>query len=136
MGKTALDEIQAAIFGILKNDATLMGLVTGVYDDAPQNTVYPYIVIGESTEVRFDMFSHAGNDTTFTLHVWSQYPGYKECYQISNQVNKTLDKAALAPTGNSLISCDYEGSSAVRDPDGVTRHLISNYRIMVQETIV
>lgn len=133
MGKTALDEIQTAIYTTLKADGVLMGLVTGLYDNVPQNKNYPYIVIGESTEIRFEAFGHEGKNTTWTLHVWSRFPGFKECYEILNQINKTLDKAALTPSGHTLVSCDDEGAAAVRDPDGITRHLISNYRVVVQD---
>lgn len=133
-GKTALDEVQTAIATILKADGTFMGLISGLYDHVPQNKAFPYVVLGTATEIPFDVFGKDGKEQTFTIHIWSRYEGFKEAYTILDRLNVVLDQAALTVTGHTLVYCHYENTDALRDPDGITRHLVIRYRIIAQDT--
>jgi hypothetical protein len=41
--------VQRAIYRTLAEDDELQSLVSGVFDDVPEGTEFPYVVIGEGT---------------------------------------------------------------------------------------
>lgn len=132
-GATSLKALQTALYGKLHGDATLLALVTGVYDDVPEDTNYPYVVIGEFTEEPLNAMGKHGKEVTATLHVWSQYKGFAEAYDIANRIQVLLDEVALTVTGYTHVSTQYEFGESIREPDGVTRHIPLRYRIWLEE---
>ncbi len=128
----ALFEIQKAIYAKLTGDAVLMGKVAGVFDAVPPNQAYPYLVIGDATEVPWDLFGTLGNEITMTMHIWSRYAGFAEALNILAEINRVLNRAALVLTGYNTFVCIYEWSETLRDPDGITRHVPVRYRIIVE----
>ncbi len=130
---TALLEIQKAVYAKLTGDATLMSKITGVFDAVPQNQAFPYIVIGDGTEITWDhMGGKRGYEVTMTLHIWSRYNGYAEALGILAELNRLLDRAVLVVAGFATVQCAYEWSMPSRDPDGITRHLPARYRLLVE----
>lgn len=132
IGNTSLNNIKIAIIDALKADAPLMASITGVYENVPQGTAYPYIAIGSMTEVKFNFFGQLGKEATLTLHVWSQHAGSKEALGITDMINAILDGAPLAVTGFYLILCEHEITNTLVDPDGITYHVAVDYRVTVQ----
>jgi hypothetical protein len=78
--------LQAAIYQTITADAELSALVRGVYDSLPQDTEFPYVVIGADTEKPWNSLTEIGREYTVTLHVFSQYPGMRECKQIAGRI--------------------------------------------------
>lgn len=123
--------LASAIYSRLTGDATLMGLVEGIYDDVPQDTDYPYVVIGEETTLNNGSKTLDGLEHTLTLHVWSRYRGLKETKQIMERIYALLHTYDLAVTGASLVNLRQEFSSTFVDADGLTRHGVIRFRAMV-----
>lgn len=82
--KTALWEVQTAIYSRLANDANLMGKINGVFDEVPEGTPLPYIALGDDTVSDFGSKTFEGEYITHTLHVFSDYHGKKEAKDILN----------------------------------------------------
>jgi hypothetical protein len=123
--------LASAVYSRLTGDATLMGLVEGVYDDVPQDTAYPYIVVGEETTLNAGTKTLDGLEYTLTIHVWSRYRGLKETKQIMQRIYALLHTYDLAVTGASLVNLRQEFSSTFVDADGLTRHGVIRFRAMV-----
>lgn len=124
--------VRKAIFSTLTASTTLMAMVKGVYDDLPDNTLFPYIVFEGETENRHDLMSSFGKDITLTLCIWSQYKGMAEAEAILSVVNGLLDYQTLTSTGISYWEmCRYEGSNKLDMNDGFTRGLSATYRCYV-----
>jgi Protein of unknown function (DUF3168) len=130
---SSLLPIQQAIYNRLTGDSVLMAKVTGVFDYVSDNQAFPYITIGEATSNPFRTFSRFGEEVTVTLHIWSRYDGSKEALEILNEMNRLLADQDLAVTGYDTVACFYEFSETLRDPDGITRHLVVRYRIITQK---
>lgn len=132
-------EFQASLTTILTHDTTLMTTVKGVYDLVPQNQVYPYVVIGESTEKQSDVLNSNQNPRGFlvttTLHIWSQYSGFKEALQIKRRIYELLhrNETAIALNGFTCTWIMHDFSTSLRDPDGLTRHVPTRYRAFFEE---
>lgn len=133
MSGSSLNSIQTAIYNTLTSDSTLMSKITGVFDNVPDNQPYPYITIGEANSTSFRTFSRFGEEVFISLHIWSQYAGFKEANDILNDMNRLLADQMLTTTAWDTIACFYDFSETLRDPDGLTRHVVVRYRILTQQ---
>lgn len=129
------DAVQAAVYARLTGDATLVTLLGsgGVYDEAPQPIVYPWVQLGESTVTKDAVFNRDGRNALGRIHVWSRYAGSKECADILARMGDLLDDYALVVSGATVESCEVEQTQIIRDPDGITRHGVFDLRIRLAE---
>ena len=94
--------LQQAVFAALSGDAalqTLIGNPARVYDHVPQDSPFPYVVVGEATTRPFDTKTEDGMEQTLTIHSWSRYRGFSETKQIMGAIVDALDQQALSVTG-------------------------------------
>jgi hypothetical protein len=139
MTGTSLQVLQAAIYARLTTDVESGGLfdpsapmITGVLDDVPDGQGFPYITIGEATENAWSTMGRDGSNDTLTIHIWSSAPGFKEALTILDRLNVLLDGGVLEIDGHMHVGTLYESAETLRDPDGVTRHVVARYRVYVQ----
>lgn len=126
--------LQQAIYTRLSGDATLTStLGAQVYDHVPEGAAFPYVTIGEVTEGPNDTMGKTGRDITITLHHWSQAKGMKQVHQLHNRVDELLDRWAPTVAGWETVEMLLEFYDTLRDPDGVTRHGVSRYRVYVHQ---
>lgn len=136
MSGTALWSGQAAIVDRVKTDTApggVMGKVTGVFDYVPDAKTYPYISLGEGTETPFLTFGRNGHNNVFTFHIWSQKKGYKESYGILDALVVRLDGFDLVVSGHATVKLEYDSSESMRDPDGITRHVVVRFRLITED---
>ena len=127
--------LQQALFAALSADATLQGMLGSparVFDHVPQDSAFPYVVIGEATSGPFDGKTENGMEQTLTIHAWSRYRGLKEVKQIMAAVTASLDDQALAISGHTLVLLRFEFAATFLDPDGMTRHGVQRFRALTQ----
>ena len=126
--------LQQAIFtaldGATINDAD-GNAITGVFDDVPENTAYPYVVIGEETATNIDTKDKDAHEHTLTIHVWSQYRGRKEIKNIMSSVYTLLHNASITVSGASLVNIRHEFENTLTEADGITRHGVMRFRAVV-----
>ena len=129
--------LQAAIHTALTGDATLQGLIGNparVYDHVPQDSVFPYVKIGDDTLVAFDTKTEEGAEATLTIHTWSRYRGKKETLDIMKAIGDVLDNASLSVVGHTLVLLLQEFQQTLEDPDGFTKHGVQRFRALTQAT--
>ena len=131
---TSLQSLQAAVYARLTGDDVLMSMVSGVCDDVPDGQAFPYVTIGDAAEIPWSTFGRGGADDVLTMHIWSQANGYKEALGILDRLNTLLDGGELTVDGHVHVGTLYEGAETLRDPDGVTRHVVARYRAYVQRS--
>lgn len=133
MSHTGLLQIQRALYTYLNGDAALSARVTGVFDEVLQDQPLPYVAIGDATETRFNTFGRQGKDCTVTIHVWSEYEGFREVLEITDIIVKLLDGYEMPVQGFDLVYIRFEDTNTLREGDGMTRHVVVRFRIIVQE---
>ena len=77
-------ELQKSLFSRLNGGSIVDEndqAITGVFDDVPEGTAYPYVVIGEETATNIGTKDKDMHEYTPTLHVWSQYRGMRDVIQ-------------------------------------------------------
>ncbi|MFQ6016774.1 MAG: DUF3168 domain-containing protein [Kiloniellaceae bacterium] len=127
--------LQQAVYTALAGDAALLGLIGNparVFDHAPQDSAFPYVVIGEATSGAFDTKTEDGMEQALTIHTWSRYRGLKETKQIMAAVLDALDQQALTVPGHELILLRFTFGATFLDPDGLTRHGVQRFRAVTQ----
>mgnify|MGYP001243643690 CR=1 FL=1 len=94
--------LQQAIFSKL-NGASLVdydgSAISGVFDDVPEQTNYPYVVIGEETATEAGTKDVDAHEHTLTIHVWSQYRGLQDIKKIMAQIYTQLHNTAITVSG-------------------------------------
>lgn len=125
-------ELQKAIY------STLNGSVTGiddasvsVFDDVPEETSYPYVVIGEETANNISTNTVDAVEHTISVHAWSQYRGRREIKEIMESCYNLLHNADITVEGASLINIKHEFATTLSENDGITRHGIMRFRVVV-----
>jgi hypothetical protein len=112
-----------------------------IYDDSPGQpdgkpaVNFPYIVLGDDTGVPWDTDDVLGTEATITLHVWSRYRGKKECKTLLGLIYTALHRQAanLSATGYTFVDCLFEFSTVMDQNDGITRHGVCRYRLLIEK---
>ncbi|MGG3662519.1 DUF3168 domain-containing protein [Bacillus gobiensis] len=130
--RTALFELQKALFQRFTNDASLSSKVGGrIYDAVPENTPYPYVTIGEPTDTPFDTKSSYGENIILSVHCWSSYNGKKEAYEVLNLILHSLSRPLELGGGFKLQDFRREQMNVIIDIDGKTKHGILELRFYI-----
>lgn len=132
---TMLYPVRKTIYNALTASTALMALVTGVYDDIPDETAFPYIIFEGVAESRNDRMADYGSDIRITLCVWSKYKGMSEAEEILKEMNNVLDYKDLSTSLSTDINywemCRWENTTKIDMNDGFTRGLAVSYRCLV-----
>ena len=125
--------LQQAVHTALTGDATLKTLIgdpARVYDHVPQDTAFPYVVIGEATSIPGEAEAKGQDmfEQTLTIHTWSEYWGFSEVKRIMTAIVDVLDRASLSVAGYTLLEIKFEFSDVSLDPDQITKHGVQRFR--------
>lgn len=123
--------VQRAIYRTLVEDGELQALVSGVFDDVPEGTEFPYVVIGEGTLLPDNYLTGFGREVRVTLHVWSRYRGFAEALEIADRVCQLLDHQPLEVEGWEHIATRLELVETLHDPDPSLRHVPVQFSVIV-----
>jgi len=125
--------VQTGIYSALTGDAPLMALVTGIYDIVPEKQVFPFITIGEMTQVDDSTASVSGMDLTLMIHIWDQDLSRYKLKEIAGEIYRVLHNQNWAIAGMNLVNCRFEFSDVLGDPDGRTQHCLQRFRIITDQ---
>tara|TARA_R110001592_G_scaffold171235_1_gene409423 strand:+ start:4440 stop:4847 length:408 start_codon:yes stop_codon:yes gene_type:complete len=117
-------DLQTAVYSLLSADSTLDGLVGNnrIYDNVPQSSAYPYVVIGLETSSNIGTKTLDGNIYSLDIDVWSQYRGQKQIKQVMERLYELLNDANISVSGASSIMSYVRNTSTFVEVDGITRH--------------
>jgi hypothetical protein len=106
-----------------------MALVTGVFDEVPEQQPLPYISLGPIVQTQADAHNQRGLDVTFDWNIWSAYEGTKEVADILQALDEVFDRQSLAVAGWQDVSIALQQTLTVPDPDPDIRHITASYRV-------
>lgn len=139
-------EIQKAIDVALVGSSSITDIVgsgddVGVYSNPVQletEAPYPFIVIGESTDVDYSSKSFDGQELTYTIHTWSRSGDPEQSHQMLKAIYGVLHNQSLpildgvgAVTAN-MINMRYEFSTVQKEVtnERITHHGSIRFRIV------
>ena len=106
-----------------------------IFDGVPGLTVFPYVYVGDqigSIGTALTMGTKA-TDIRMTLHIFSQYPGWKEVQGIVDAIDALLNEHTLALTGGfTHFFTLFDNYMPVVEKDGLTRHGALRYLLKTQ----
>lgn len=125
---------QKAIYDVLTEDATLSGVITGVYDFVPAGTDYPYIVFGNSRVTDYSTVSTRGFQQALDIKVYSRARGRKEVTDIMECVYTLLHETTPPADTYTITQLRFSGSDVVREKDGLTYLGQMKFQILAEIT--
>lgn len=108
-----------------------------VFDETPENEVFPYIVMGALISRDWSDKFVPGQEVHSTIHIWSQYAGKTEVLIIGDEVLQALTRTPLnlGASFHAVIDGGFDEHQVITDIDGFTRHGILTFRYLIEERI-
>lgn len=141
-------EVQKSVYLALRASTNLSALLAkdvndktkpAIYDNVPEavdsgsDSVFPYVTIGDDTFLEWDTDNSVGKEATLTIHSWSRYRGRKEVKEIQGAIYDVLHLSNLIITGYYSVLMLSEYSETLVDPDGLTRHGVQRFRLIMEK---
>lgn len=128
-----IQSLQAAVYAALSGDATLSGMVEGVFDVVPEATDYPFIVIGESESRDASTSSGEAEVIDLFIRVYSDGAGKKTVQDVMARVSTLLHDAALTLSGGyDLANLRFASSAVQTARDGLSHNGLMRFRAVVE----
>jgi hypothetical protein len=127
---TPVSTLDTAIVSIVKGDTKLKTVLAGkkIYSLlAPQGSLYPYIVIGSTSETKWGVFQGPGKTGSIQLHIWVWKSKklamiiYGHLERLLNAQHLTLDEHLLVRGEVDLMNVIND----IKDPELV--HVVVGY---------
>jgi Protein of unknown function (DUF3168) len=128
--------LQTWIYGTLSNAPSITALVADrVFDNVADVPIFPYINIGEGYTIGDDTEDCGdGSEVYVQIHAWSRKPGFPEVKSIAAAIRATLRAAIPVLSGFEVTVAEFVQARFLRDPDGLTRHALVEFRYLITHT--
>lgn len=135
-------EFREAIFAALKAHAPLVALLAldpidgtaAIYDHAPQDGPFPYLVVEIPDGEEHDTDDTLGWDTDLVVHSWSRFRGQEEVERIQRVTDDAINRAEPAIVDARIVTLHRIEAREFLDADGLTRHGVHRFRVIIEET--
>lgn len=131
------DALQAGVYELLSSDATLTGLVTGVYDGVPEDEELDYVVLGTMTSSPSGDHDAEGRETVLDIDSWTRAEGFKTANTIGARIvallwhrNAELDAVT---DGHRVWRVEHEFAQTLRDIEPGVRRRVDRFRVWTKE---
>lgn len=130
--------LQKGIRAALVADAGVTALVsTRIYDEPPQDVVFPYMRFGDINPSAFDTDTTEGSLVTLSLEAHSRSAsGRVEAVQMVEAVKEALHRqeASVTVAGHTLVELIFQTYSVTRDDEGRGYTAVIALQAMLEET--
>jgi hypothetical protein len=131
MSPDCSNELLAAIRVRLLAEPAVAAIVgTRVFDRPDMGVDFPWLQIGETLIQPFEAHCVTGASIFFTLHGWGR-DGHAgdDMRALGAAVYASLHAQRFPlPEPYALQLIEHQSTQVLRDPDGTTRHLVTDYR--------
>lgn len=107
----AITAVQQALYSKLSGDAVLMDMVEQVYDTAPQQSAFPYIVVGDVSQEAIPAINCALWRVNLVLDVWTEAGGRKTALTILERLKMLLHHGSMVISGFTLMEMRAENAA-------------------------
>jgi hypothetical protein len=136
--------LQQAVYNRL-NDSSVTSLLSTAYSplvpifsigsvpqsaDSELDTAFPYLTFSTPSLTPFDDKDKVGGSAVVQIDVWSRTLSDLAVNQIGDAIDARIRRQPLSITGATHITTELVTSQLIADPDGKTKHLITQYRIL------
>ena len=128
-------EAQKSIFEVLSTDSALTTLLGGakVYDNVPDNTAYPYVVLYILPFIDRGNHTLEGLECELQVSVWHQERGNLPIQNIQKRIDELLHLAEPCIDGWNITGLRRTFVDIVTDTDNITKQGIQRFKLMIGE---
>ena len=132
--------VEAVLTGIvtaLRASTGVSALATGgIYNNVPQDTGYPYLVVTSPTDRRMDTMGRFGASVIVDLKAVSQYQGDREAAQILDHCQRALNFQPPSTTGHQILGVTWDSSDRYQEVvNGIpTRTHVATFRAWTEQS--
>jgi hypothetical protein len=129
-------DLQTILYSTLNGDSTLDGIVGNnrIFDNVPQDTDYPYVVIGNINVINRGTKSLDGNEYNVDIDVWSTYRGKKEISDAMERIYELLHDTTYTVSGANMVISQVRNTITLVENDGITRHGVLSLSVIVYDS--
>tara|TARA_R110000824_G_scaffold290624_1_gene479147 strand:+ start:257 stop:664 length:408 start_codon:yes stop_codon:yes gene_type:complete len=129
-------DLQTILYSTLNGDSTLDGIVGNnkIFDNVPQDTTYPYVVLGNITALNRGTKTLDGNDYVLDIDVWSTYRGKKEISDAMERIYELLHDTTYSVSGADMVVSQVRNTITLVENDGITRHGVLTLSVIVYDS--
>jgi hypothetical protein len=133
MANTGLWEVQKTLVSTLTSSTTLSSLVSTIIDEPETNETYPYITIGNGTELTDNTLRRLGFNNTLTFFIYTKPYGlgWYTAYTILDAMNEVLNIQKPTMDNLNLLFCKLD--NIIQEKEGDKRILHVRYRVWSQQ---
>jgi hypothetical protein len=140
--------LQQAIYNRL-NDASVTSLLSTAYAplvpifslgsvpqsaDSESDLAFPYLTFYAVSITPFDVKDKVGGSAIVQIDTWARSLSDLAVNQIGDAIDARLRRQALSISGATHITTELVTSQLLDDPDGKTKHLVTQYRVLWLDT--
>lgn len=104
-----------------------------VFDRVPAaGEQFPHVVVGEGQSLPRLADCMNGRELYLDIHVWTRDVGQGRAKALAGQVEDCLHDADLTLEGHGLDLLVLDGARFLRDPDGLTSHVVVTFHAFTQ----
>lgn len=119
-----------AVYTALNGTTGLTGLISEKLDN---EGTWPKIWIEDGGADDWSSKDDDGLEATINLHVGSRYDGSKELRTLMDKCHAALMNVDLVLANGQSVLCQFKRHDIVTDSDGVTRHGIMRFNLLISE---
>lgn len=112
---------------------TLKAANINIYDEVPEDPVFPYVTLGEFSATQNDDNCGRRWQIAAIVNVFSRYKGYKETKLIQADIDAALSWVSDIANDYNIIKIVPDTAQTFRDPDGLTRRGVQTWTVMVTQ---
>lgn len=134
------ENLQRAIYSKLTADASLMGLIDGIYADVTQpfdagsDALFPYVTIGSDNLASWDSKTFLGSEALCQIDIWSRSNNFLEAKAIGSAITNALHQQPLTISDASHVITTQTTAVYSKDPDGHTKRGMLMFRVVFTRT--
>lgn len=102
-----------------------------IYDEVPEESVFPLLTIGESRIREIDGIEGAAEHDV-RINAWSRWGGRKEIKTLTDIVHDALHNTSFSVDGFTVVNCRFVFADLFRRPDADTYQGVMRYRVVTE----
>lgn len=136
MNMLALRQVQQGLYGKLANDGVLMAMITDIFDQVPERSPFPYMVIGDGDQQALATDVQLGSNVSIRLRAYSRKPSRKEVLLIMDRVYALLHHGTLMLAESEVASIRVSNASTRLLSDTKTIEGTMDAELLIREVEV
>jgi len=140
--------LQQAVYNRL-NDSSVTSLLSTAYSplvaifslgsvpqsaDSEDEASFPYLTFYAVSITPFDVKDKVGGSAVVQVDVWARTLSDLAVNQIGDAIDARIRRQPLSIAGATHITSELVTSQLLDDPDGKTKHLVTQYRVLWLDT--